>query len=422
MRSQGGCVLRWGLAIGLLVGKSHAQAQQSPTTGGSQFAYSSPAQCPGRDVFVERVGARQSSRSGREVAEALNELLSQVVVQTTQARGVLYFRDPRVSPRKVTASSCDEVVTGLALIAGLALDVPTSLPEVVASESAAPKSVVPEPATPSMAVDSSTEARSDTASARDGAPGNASVGAELDKGASMPEAKKPDDASPNAAHAGPSRAAQRSSGADTSRGSSGVASVRLEREAAFDDYARGAESRDDTSSDGALEVGFGVAAGMWTALSRPELRADGFFELANRPHSWATRIGVFGAWSEATAANWSADWATYGARLEGCPIWGGRGWHVGACALAEVGGLVVHGKSSVGDQADDARLLWADAGVGVRVGSPLDWRVNVEAQLDAVAPLTRYSFTFMRPAASLAHVPTAAVMLRLGFALRSGTK
>src|SRR5690606_4790558 len=111
---------------------------------------------------------------------------------------------------------------------------------------------------------------------------------------------------------------------------------------------------------------------------------------------------------------WSATWRTYGGRLEGCPLFGGTGWHLAVCALGGLGAVVVQGASSVGNVSRDASVLWADVGVGVRVGSPKLWKVNWEAQLDAVVPITRYELVFEQPTVTVARVPNVAAVLSLG--------
>src|SRR5690606_14750800 len=132
MRSTTKALLRLGVGASFLAANALAQTESSRSI--ISFTYTSPAECPQRSEFVARVDARQSVRSAAEVDYALNEMLSRVVIEPSRTLGYVYFRDSRLEARKVTAGTCDEVVTGLALIAGVSLDVPVRPPEVVGAD------------------------------------------------------------------------------------------------------------------------------------------------------------------------------------------------------------------------------------------------------------------------------------------------
>lgn len=425
MRCKGGRVRQWGVAASLLVGRAYAQPERVPDDGSGAYAYTSPVECPQRSEFASRVNARQSVRTTSEVDGALNELLARVVIEPSRTAGLLYFRDARLAPRKVNATTCDEVVTGLALIAGVSLDGPASAPDVTAPGSGLLDSGADSGASGSAVGGASRNAVPTPTAAR-GIEGSSEVTTPPERSASTTGvgASKAPTATSNIVEA-PSADAERravSRPAAAARNTRRLDPVAVRRE----EDGRGAPGEDEgdggSSQDSAIAVGFGAAGGLWTALGRPEPRLDAFFELGDRHDVWTARIAGFTAWGDASALTWSADWAAYGARLEGCPIGVGQRWRLTACALGEVGALTVHSSSSVGSDVDDAQLLWADAGVGLRVASPAAWKINVEAQLDAVVPFTRYNLTFEAPAASLAHVPTVAVVLRLGFRLRPGVE
>lgn len=398
--------------MGLLAGRAFAQGEDAPVArAGEPFAYASPVGCPPRSEFVARVNARQSVRSTSDVDMGLNELLARVVVESSRTRGFLYFRDARIGSRKVNANTCDEVVTGLALIAGVSLDGPTSVPD------------APELGGDGLGVDGQGYggySSEDAASPVRLEPTSEASGANVTPAATSKPSVAPNSvAQPTTVSVSSSRRGTNSDAAKI-RETPRPEPVAARGEETLGDEPRAtmseAESRPLVSS--ALVVGFGAAGGVWTALERSEPRVDGFFELGERGNTWAARVGGFAAWGDASALSWSANWTAYGGRLEGCPFMGGRGWHLGVCALGELGAVLVRSSSSAGNAAFDRRLLWADAGIGLRVGSPQVWKVNVEAEVDAVVPLTRYTLTFEEPAATLAHVPTVALMLRLGFRMR----
>lgn len=370
MRSKRGDVLRWALVASLLADKGHAQRDESLTSQAKAptFEYSSPAECPAREEFVKRVNARQSLPSTDGVHAALDALLLRVVVAPSSIEGWVHFRDARIAPRKVASSTCDEVVTGLALIVGMSLREPADRPNSTADKTPLDTFVTSDAARASAA----------SASARELAaiPPEASIPAAVTKArpSSVPS----------------------------------VPRVQL-----------GVSPRDTAPlQEYGTAVGVGAAGGLWSAFGRAQPRFDAFFELGEATGAWAARLNAFATWDNDTELSWSADWFGYGARLETCPVLGSPGWHVGFCALAEVGAVSVRGRSGVGNRVDDARLLWADAGVGVRLGSPSLWKVNLEAQLDAVVPFTRYALVFEQPAVTLAQVPAVVFVARVGFRLQ----
>lgn len=412
MSSKRGGVLRWTLTASLLARHGYAQsdAVTSPDVGAAPFEYSSPAGCPARAEFVKRVNARQSLRGPQGIDAALDAQLHRVVIGSS-SEGWVHFRDARIAPRKVTASTCDEVVTGLALIVGMSLaepERPVPSQEVLppgdqaASKEARPnESLSPPrgtssplpvaiagvraPSTSSSGLAAPTAQQPPTEVVTS-APGRTAVGAPSEEKAPAPGPRPP---LPKNERPVPE------------------AIVRL-----------GQAAEDGIAQDEDYAVGLGATGGAWSVFGSIQPRGDAFIELASLRRGWAARINPFATWHNDAALSWSAEWFGYGARLEMCPVLGARRWNVGLCALTEVGAVSVRGRSSVGNAVNDARLLWADAGVGVRVGTPRFWKVNMEAQLDAVVPLTRYGLVFERPSVTLAEVPPVAFMARLGFRLQ----
>lgn len=458
MRSTTKTLMRLGVGASFLAANALAQTSSSRTP--VAFTYTSPSECPQRSEFVARVNARQSVRSASEVDNALDELLSRVVVEPSRTLGYVYFRDPRLEARKVSAGTCDEVVTGLSLIAGVSLDGPARAPDAVAvdgdernrdpdatKDPAAKVSNQPgvsaqTPPTVAPSSGSTSERQTATASVAVGArpygvPPTAQTGAATQgarptvlapaSAAPVPRKSTASAASasaPNASTAPRARAANASADA-VSPEAAGASQSAPATARPTDDVAR--RNEDDTEAHRTVDaqttmlaqvseisVGVGVSVGVWTGYTRPEARINGFFELGDRRSTWAARAYGFAAWGDDAASSWSATWRTYGGRLEGCPIFGGTGWHLAVCAVGELGATVVQADSNVGNVARDTSLLWADIGAAIRVGSPRLWKVNWEAQLDAVVPLTRYELVFERPAVTMARVPSVAVVLSLG--------
>jgi hypothetical protein len=116
-----------------------------------RFEYSAPAECPGKAQFIERV--RERSQYGRLASddEPARTFVVALTVDESGATARVDFVDADGSPafRNVEGTTCEEAVSGMALVCALAID-GRATPE----ESAAPKEPaveVPAPLSPSHA-------------------------------------------------------------------------------------------------------------------------------------------------------------------------------------------------------------------------------------------------------------------------------
>ncbi len=407
MRSYGGRSVVFGVAVGCFVGQAHGQEL-------SQFAYQSPPGCPQRAEFLARVHARQSALTAGQIDAALGDLLAHVEVEPSGKTGRLEFRDELVASRHVAANNCDEVVTGLALIAGVSLERPMSTLESSNQRGGTPRA----------------PAAGDVAAADpDGASGQSANFLET---TTAPSAGSGLGVAPTPSAAVAASTTERPASTGVTR-RSGPSEGRIApalrpsdssspRDAAAEIDADDAVGvRDGQVQDGAWNVGFGVGAGAWTAFERPQFRAAGFVELAPRSDAWTLRVTGFASPATATDENWGVDWTVYGGRVETCPVSWRYGWSLGGCVMGELGMVGVEGRSHVGGAVRDERLLWADAGIGVRGSSPSAWGLNLEAQLGVAVPFTRYEWKFESPAATLGNVPAATLFLELGLRFRPGS-
>jgi hypothetical protein len=131
-----------------------------------RFEYSAPAECPGQAQFIERV--RERSQYGRLAAdgEPARTFVVAITVDESGATARVDFVDADGSPafRNVEGTTCEEAVSGMALVCALAIDgrakpeEPTAANEPPVEPSAAPSSLpartaVAAPASASKPVD-----------------------------------------------------------------------------------------------------------------------------------------------------------------------------------------------------------------------------------------------------------------------------
>jgi hypothetical protein len=90
-----------------------------------RFVYRAPEGCPDERTFVERVAARiESTRLASQSDTGASTMAVDVSVRDTESSGRLEFVDSsgETVARTVSGRSCDEIVSGLALIAALAIE------------------------------------------------------------------------------------------------------------------------------------------------------------------------------------------------------------------------------------------------------------------------------------------------------------
>lgn len=105
----------------LLFGPPEARAERARF----RLVYKAPAGCPDESSFVQRVDARIGQASLASSADVdARPMIVEVTVQPTESTGRLELpsTEGQNVVRAVSASSCDEVVSGLALIAALSIE------------------------------------------------------------------------------------------------------------------------------------------------------------------------------------------------------------------------------------------------------------------------------------------------------------
>src|SRR5262245_9116843 len=89
-----------------------------------RFDYHAPAGCPDEQAFTDRVKARTHQLTLGSSRGASRTMAVSLTVNDGESSGRIEFVDWNASTvvRSVRGSSCDEVVSGLALIAALAIE------------------------------------------------------------------------------------------------------------------------------------------------------------------------------------------------------------------------------------------------------------------------------------------------------------
>jgi hypothetical protein len=133
-------VLRWVASVGAaLLGMlpcGVAQAQSSEAFG---VDYVARETCPAATAFVAKITTRTHRAHLASANERARILVVRVTPQGRRFLGRLTIRDPdgTEAERSLSAATCDEVVSGLALIAAVVLD-PTALSETAAPQTSPP--------------------------------------------------------------------------------------------------------------------------------------------------------------------------------------------------------------------------------------------------------------------------------------------
>jgi hypothetical protein len=146
--------LRTGLALAVLAGM-HARiaGAEPPALDRVRIRYSAPVGCPDEAAFLAQV----ASRIGRAWQADPDELAHTIEVSVTtakersSARMELVGEGGRRTTRALTAASCDEVVSGIALVTVLAIEARLPDPEDAVETGTDAPSAAPPPATPRLA-------------------------------------------------------------------------------------------------------------------------------------------------------------------------------------------------------------------------------------------------------------------------------
>jgi hypothetical protein len=121
-----------------------------------RFGYEAPAECPGAEAFAAAVRAQTKSATLTTEGEGTPGISVRIARKGSQLEGRLAIEEPgrEASVREVTATTCEEVVSALALMTALAIDAearPSGPPAAPPTAAAAtndppPKAQVPSPA------------------------------------------------------------------------------------------------------------------------------------------------------------------------------------------------------------------------------------------------------------------------------------
>jgi hypothetical protein len=324
--------------------------------------YLAPVGCPESTDFIERVKQRVPTAHVASPDELARELVIVVGEDEDGFTARLDFVDVHgeTITRTLSGKTCDEVVTGIALVTALAL-----------------------------------EAQRETARA----PGEDAAQATPVPGES-PENAPPADEKP----AEP--AATRSHVAETRRPPPSPPRAKTPR-------ARPVPS--------ALRHGAGIGGGnAWFVAPGTPLVFDAVFRLGHTSLSGSARAG-FRSWlSNASVGSHSASFIGYAGALEGCPL----AWpHQSALRLEPCLGLTLGVLEAVGNRTvelpsvESARIFWADARGIARVRVAVSELVELEAQGELGVPLRTHRFLFQNPEQTVFEVPPYGLGWRAGVML-----
>jgi hypothetical protein len=89
-----------------------------------RFVYEAPAECPGSEAFAAAVRAQTKSATLTTEGEGTPGISVRIARKGSQLEGRLAIEEPgrEASVREVTATTCEEVVSALALMTALAID------------------------------------------------------------------------------------------------------------------------------------------------------------------------------------------------------------------------------------------------------------------------------------------------------------
>jgi hypothetical protein len=322
--------------------------------------YRAPVECPDAPVFIERVRKRVPSARMAAPDELAREVVVVVSMDEEGFMARLDFVDVHgeTITRTLSGKACDEVVSGIALVTALALEVQRELSN-RALDSAPP---VP-PASP---------------------------------GDTMVEGATPAPPAPAASETvnppalpGPERA------------SSPPPRPRLKPPRFLH--------------------GTGVGGGnAWFVAPGTPAVFDAVFRLAHTSLTGSLRAGFRGWVSSVTVGGRSADFLGYTGSLEGCPVVWPRVGRVRfePCVGTTLG--VLEGEGDQSDQlaiTESSRIFWADVRGIARLRLALTRLVELEGQGELGVPLRTHRFLFQNPEQTVFEVPRIGLGWRAGVML-----
>ena len=355
-------------------------ARTSAAQDGVNFEYDAPPDCASAAEFRKRVQERLlgSTLEGREQRASI----VRVRVEPAARRASVEFQDvngARVT-RAVQGDTCDELVTGVALITALAFG---------AQSTAAPASNAEVPAQPAQPAQ---PAKTDA----DAGTGNTAVKA-------APRAATPKR---------PTALRQPKSNRPRARRSAAPAATEVERSE---------ESAEEDAPEAPLgwDAGAGGWLSSWLSPTRT-LGADLFVRLGTRRAGWSARIsGLYGA-SSVYLDDRRADFSFLGGRLEGCPLAFDvlSSLAAEACVTAELGSLRGAGREdSALRVGGEQSVFWAAAAVVARLRAPVTRFAVLEIQGEFGLPISAHEFVFEDPEVEVFRVPSYGGAGRIGLAV-----
>ena len=332
---------------------------------GVHWQYSAPAECPSEQQFRELVRARmlgdpRGSESARDDSGD-GRVSVEVRLEPSRHRATLLLKEPDAAPveRLVEGDSCEELVSGLALITALAFGAAREPPN--ATETAAPRATQPEAEAPATARVAPLEQQTPAESA-----------------------------------------------VPIGRGG---------------EQASGTASRPGASSPPlGIELGAGGWVNTWSAPNAA-LGADLFVRMApTAARSWSLRASALYGFRSSYVGDRAAEFRFVGGRAEGCPISGSyyrRRLSGEACLALELGALNGRGRDSSAllEGASDT-VFSATALITGRIRARLGERFFVEGQGDLGLPLLRHEFVFEQPSERIFMTPALGFSARLGLGVQ----
>lgn len=382
---------RWSRnALGTIVAAACALLATPSATAelGARLEYVAPPGCPDRADFERRVRERLLSESIE--LKSLEQLVVRVSVEPQKQRASVELQgsDGGRVERAVQGRTCEELVSGVALITALAFGAHTQAK--AETEAAAPEAKPEEPA-PGAA-----EAPKPPEVTAAKAPVDAAAGTRSSK---LVPLKPPPKSAPRVVPKSQLPSKSAGDGSEDVPEDSGPESIGEAR------------SRRGFS----VEAGAGGWLSTWLAPTRM-LGGDAFARIGARTGSWSARASALLGAATAEVGDRRADLDLYGGRLEGCPI-GARllsRLSAEACVAAELGALRGSGRAeSALREADSQTVFWGAAVLLARARSPLGPLV-IEAQAELGIPVSGNEFVFQNPEQSVFKAPDFGAAGRLG--------
>lgn len=322
--------------------------------------YRAPLECPDVPVFVERVKKRIPSARLATPDELARAVTIVVGFDEDGYMARLDFVDVRgeTITRTLSGSTCDEVVSGIALVTALALEAQRELSREVGADPAAPSAETPGDAPPA-----------------------ADAPVQAEPGPPAPVAPSPVAPPPPPRDEPPRREPRRSG------------------------FSHGA--------------GVGGGNAWYVAPGTPAV-FDATFRLAHASLPGSARAG-FRSWiSTLTLGDRSARFLGYAGTLEACPIeWPRTGRvRLELCLGVTLGVLEGEGERTQSlPLVDSARIFWADARAVPRLRAALTRLVELEGQAEVGMPLRTHRFLFQDPEETVFDVPSVGLGWRAGVML-----